>query len=195
MQHDQGYGSEQVDMTGSNHSPHGSPQHGYTSSFDFTLPAPSSFDQSYSNAPYQAPYSAPQPLHPLNTATLWPSQLTNPSPPSSSSPPSALPLQPRPLASVTQESPREQTSAPSPPPPARTTPILSTSRKTLTDNDRRRMCKYHEENPTVKQTEIGGKSIEPDTIAFAKLILSYVRRRAKVREGPQWYLIHANILG
>lgn len=29
-------------------------------------------------------------------------------------------------------------------------------RKTLTDNDRRRMCQYHEDNPTVKQTEIGG---------------------------------------
>jgi hypothetical protein len=30
-------------------------------------------------------------------------------------------------------------------------------RKTLTDADRRRMCKYAEEHPNVKQTEIGGK--------------------------------------
>lgn len=30
-------------------------------------------------------------------------------------------------------------------------------RKTLTDSDRRRMCQYHEENPSVKQTEIGGE--------------------------------------
>jgi hypothetical protein len=30
-------------------------------------------------------------------------------------------------------------------------------RKTLTDEDRRRMCKFAEKNPTVKQTEIGGK--------------------------------------
>ncbi len=30
-------------------------------------------------------------------------------------------------------------------------------RKTLTDSDRRRMCQYHEENPTARQTEIGGK--------------------------------------
>ncbi|EPQ63700.1 hypothetical protein BGT96224_5103, partial [Blumeria graminis f. sp. tritici 96224] len=33
----------------------------------------------------------------------------------------------------------------------------SSPRKTLTHNDRRRMCQYHEENPTVKQTEIGGE--------------------------------------
>lgn len=32
-------------------------------------------------------------------------------------------------------------------------------RKTLTDADRRRMCKYAEDNPSVKQTEIGGKFI------------------------------------
>lgn len=29
-------------------------------------------------------------------------------------------------------------------------------RRTLTDADRRRMCLFHEENPNVKQTEIGG---------------------------------------
>jgi hypothetical protein len=29
-------------------------------------------------------------------------------------------------------------------------------RKTLSDADRRRMCVYHEENPNIKQTEIGG---------------------------------------
>lgn len=31
-------------------------------------------------------------------------------------------------------------------------------RRTLTDADRRRMCLYHEQHPTKKQTEIGGKS-------------------------------------
>jgi hypothetical protein len=30
-------------------------------------------------------------------------------------------------------------------------------RRTLTDNDRRKMCEYAEANPKVKQTEIGGK--------------------------------------
>jgi hypothetical protein len=29
----------------------------------------------------------------------------------------------------------------------------------LTDQDRRRMCQYHEDNPTVKQTEIGGTPV------------------------------------
>jgi hypothetical protein len=33
----------------------------------------------------------------------------------------------------------------------------STARRTLTDADRRQMCLYHEENPNVKQTVIGGK--------------------------------------
>jgi hypothetical protein len=31
----------------------------------------------------------------------------------------------------------------------------TTPRRTLTDDDRRRMCKYHEEHPQIKQTEIG----------------------------------------
>ena len=59
---------------------------------------------------------------------------------------------------------------PAPPPlqtsPASATPQLgsshvgqatSTPRRTLTDSDRRKMCQYHEEHPTKKQTEIGGR--------------------------------------
>ncbi|VDB89128.1 Bgt-5103 [Blumeria graminis f. sp. tritici] len=42
----------------------------------------------------------------------------------------------------------------------------SSPRKTLTHNDRRRMCQYHEENPTVKQTEIGAKfGVERSTVS------------------------------
>ncbi|CAN9196467.1 unnamed protein product [Alternaria alternata] len=42
----------------------------------------------------------------------------------------------------------------------------STPRKTLTDSDRRRMCQYHEENPTVKQTEIGAMfGVERSTVS------------------------------
>lgn len=37
-----------------------------------------------------------------------------------------------------------------------TTHTGSTARRTLTDADRRQMCLYHEENPNVKQTVIGG---------------------------------------
>jgi len=36
------------------------------------------------------------------------------------------------------------------------TQSTSSPRRTLTDADRRRMCMFHEENPNVKQTEIGG---------------------------------------
>lgn len=37
----------------------------------------------------------------------------------------------------------------------------STPRRTLTDEDRRQMCLYHEENKTAKQTDIGGKHRDP----------------------------------
>jgi hypothetical protein len=40
----------------------------------------------------------------------------------------------------------------------------------LTDQDRRRMCQYHEENPSVKQTEIGGMS---GTRSFTALRLTF----------------------
>lgn len=65
--------------------------------------------------------------------TTWPSMLTNPQ--SYSAPPIGMPM------------------------PASLKPRLgmgqSQPRRTLTDDDRRRMCQYHEDNPTVKQTEIG----------------------------------------
>ena len=41
-------------------------------------------------------------------------------------------------------------------PPQWPTMLSKSSRKILTDDDRRRMCQYHEDNPKVKQTEIGG---------------------------------------
>ncbi|KAI9812146.1 MAG: hypothetical protein M1827_004812 [Pycnora praestabilis] len=42
----------------------------------------------------------------------------------------------------------------------------SSPRRTLTDADRRRMCLYHEENPTVKQTEIGAMfGVERSTVS------------------------------
>ena len=155
LHHDQDFASRQVVEMGSGHpSPQNSPPHDYTGAFDFPSPAYAQPDAMYSSPPYQASYSAPQPLPPLNTTTLWPSQLTNPS---GSSPPQMLPLHPRPMAPATQASPAPAVTAPTPP-PSKPTPSLPTSRKTLTDNDRRRMCKYHEENPTVKQTEIGGKA-------------------------------------
>ncbi|KAI5814704.1 hypothetical protein BZA77DRAFT_249678 [Pyronema omphalodes] len=45
-------------------------------------------------------------------------------------------------------------------------PTTSQPRRTLTDADRRRMCIYHEENPNVKQTEIGAMfGVERSTVS------------------------------
>lgn len=74
------------------------------------------------------------PSHPT-----WPSMLTNPA--GYQAPPIALPSSSS-LPLKTGKLPPLHTPSP---------------RKTLTDADRRRMCQYHEDNPTVKQTEIGGK--------------------------------------
>ena len=42
-------------------------------------------------------------------------------------------------------------------------------RKTLTDDDRRRMCQYAADNPTIKQTEIGG---EPAPLPMTSLTVA-----------------------
>ena len=79
--------------------------------------------------------------------------------------PLIMPQWPSMLTSQSTYQPPIFPSAPVPITPASATPVSATSthsrtsstpRKTLTDSDRRRMCQYHEENPTVKQTEIGG---------------------------------------
>jgi hypothetical protein len=76
------------------------------------------------------------PSHPT-----WPSMLTNPagyhSAPPVAIPPSSAPVKAAKLPAIHAPSPR----------------------KTLTDADRRRMCQYHEDNPTIKQTEIGGEKV------------------------------------
>ena len=77
---------------------------------------------------YSAPSSAVQSLPPPSHTT--PMQPLHPSPQSAQTP-SLASSQP-PLTSTT------------------------TPRRTLTDTDRRKMCQYHEEHPTKKQTEIGG---------------------------------------
>lgn len=81
--------------------------------------------------------------HPLIIPTQqvqWPSLRTNPSQ-TYSAPPVAIPQ-----ASVSQR-------------PTPKLPTINTSqpRRTLTDDDRRNMCKFAEDNPHVKQTEIGLK--------------------------------------
>ncbi|EGC41050.1 conserved hypothetical protein [Histoplasma capsulatum var. duboisii H88] len=96
------------------------------------------------------PYTSQQ-LLPLSTPSQWPSMLTT----QSTFPP--VPLPPMPISSMPNLH------------PIHTAPIATaapTPRRTLTDNDRRRMCMYHEENPHVKQTEIGAMfGVERSTVS------------------------------
>lgn len=131
-------------------SPHHSPQHDY-GDFDFSNSVHAQIESIYSR-PLQSSFSTPQPLHPLITIPQWPSQITNPS--ETSSPPPVVHLQHRPilpLSKTVPTIPKLTTLSP------KEKPTLSSSRRTLTDSDRRKMCEYHNENPNVKQTEIGGE--------------------------------------
>ncbi|EEP77174.1 predicted protein [Uncinocarpus reesii 1704] len=84
-------------------------------------------------------YPPHQHLAPLTIPAQWPGMLsTQPSY-------APVPLAPMPMQTVTHLQNVHTTHVTSSPAP----------RRTLTDADRRRMCMYHEENPHVKQTEIG----------------------------------------
>ncbi|KAL9085563.1 MAG: hypothetical protein Q9159_004661 [Coniocarpon cinnabarinum] len=52
-----------------------------------------------------------------------------------------------------------------------TSQATTTPRRTLTDNDRRKMCQYHQEHPTKKQTEIGGELASLNDPIFTTLTL------------------------
>lgn len=89
------------------------------------------------------PYTA---LHLSMPSYPWPSMLTT----QSNFSDSTLSPAPAPTLSIPRPAPIR---------PLRTGSASSgpTPRRTLTDEDRRRMCLYHEENKTAKQTDIGGK--------------------------------------
>ena len=129
-------------------SPHHSPLHEFNS-FNFVAPLHIPLDSVHDHSQGTS-YSTQRPQF----LPQWPSQITNPS---QGPPPPSLPMV-RPLAPATSASPMEPSNAvatePAPAPAPHSAP--SNARKTLTDNDRRRMCQYHEEYPNVKQTEIGG---------------------------------------
>lgn len=149
------FGSDQwVEIAGE--SPHHSPLHDFNG-FGYISPSHMPLDSAH-NRPHQHSYFVAQPLHPLNIPQ-WPSQLTNPSEPSPPAP--TPPPTVRPIAPATSIPPLQPARAASitPVPDPKPHPPQPTARKTLTDNDRRRMCQYHDENPSVKQTEIGGTSI------------------------------------
>jgi hypothetical protein len=97
------------------------------------------------NAPMHPPRTSHQQLQPL-IMPQWPSMLTT----QSTYVPPIFPSAPVPMQPTT--TPVSATS---------TRSTSSTPRKTLTDADRRRMCLYAEEHPTVKQTEIGGEYLLP----------------------------------
>ena len=145
--HDGDYGNSQWVEINDYHSPHvESPSQEYNA-FGYMSSAHGIPMEPAYNRPLHHPlYSTHQSPHSLIT-TQWPSMLTNPS--NHTQP--TVPTPPPPLAPVSTLT----TAHPLPP---LTTPVpQSTARRTLTDLDRRRMCQYHEDNPTVKQTEIGGK--------------------------------------
>ncbi|KAI9849455.1 MAG: hypothetical protein M1837_004075 [Sclerophora amabilis] len=146
--HEEDYPSAQwTELSGFHSSQHQSPVNEYNG-FSFmqasqSTPGDSTFSQM--NPPSMAHQQSLRPL----IVPPWPSMLTSQStfaPSMASTAPASAP----PTAPV-----RVQSSHSSGPP-----------RKTLTDADRRRMCLYHEENPTVKQTEIGAMfGVERSTVS------------------------------
>lgn len=90
---------------------------------------------------------APPPMaHPqlplLNTNQTWPSQLTNPAPQQS------YPAPPVSMAPATSAPPVE---------PPRLPTQHEKSRKTLTTEQKRAMCQFHEDNPGTRQADIGAR--------------------------------------
>jgi hypothetical protein len=115
--------------------PHHSPINGYHS-----FPYNGIMEPMYPRPQQQR--SSHQQLQPL-TVPPWPSLLTSQSN-YANGPVMAAPVSMTPVTATPKSAP----------PSFRT---HDRPRKTLTDDDRRRMCQFAAENPTVKQTEIGGK--------------------------------------
>lgn len=148
------YGDGQWTEMGDFHSgnTHSTPIHEF-STFNFGgSPATMPVEPAY-NMSLPPPYTSHQQLQPL-IMPQWPSMLTSQHQSSYSAPAlTTAPTLPTPISTG--------------PYSAAPTPVTAhgpTPRKTLTDNDRRKMCKYAEDNPTMKQTEIGGM---PSILAYA----------------------------
>lgn len=155
-------------------SPHHTPLHDFNG-FGYMSPSHIPIDSAHSRQHHHS-YFVPQPLHPLNIPQ-WPSQLTNPS---ESSPPTQAPSV-RPIAPATSIPPLQPARAASVTAPEPKPHPQPTARKTLTDNDRRQMCQYHEDNPSIKQTEIGGSCQTPvlnlNVLLIVSLAMFGVERR------------------
>ena len=121
--------------------------------YDYPPPA-MPMEPSY-NVPRATQYSNGSQSHPLpppplimpHTA-LWPSMFTN-QPGHSSYQPAILPAAPiqTPISASSMHTPVDITP---------TSAKSSTSRRKLTDDERRQMCLEAEQNPNMKQTQIGG---------------------------------------
>ncbi|OWO98517.1 hypothetical protein B2J93_2252 [Marssonina coronariae] len=166
--HQQGHENEEFEIDGwwggihqiyNSPSQHQSPpyeQSGFTFTQPFqnnALPTEQPFTQRISTNHHPLPHTSHQPLLPLIMPShpTWPSMLTNPA--SYSTPPVAIVSTATPMVKGNCKKLPANHAAP----PAR---------KTLTDSDRRRMCQYHEENPSVKQTEIGAMfGVERSTVS------------------------------
>ena len=151
LHHEDDFGGQGMVGVAGDHSQHQSPSNEY-GGFAFATSAHAHVESMYDRS-VQPSFSSPQPLHPLATMPQWPSQITNPS---ESSPPAPMPLH-RPILPMSKTSPILKIAPATTPAPMKPAHSTSTSRKTLSDTDRRRMCEYHNENPNVKQTEIGSK--------------------------------------
>ena len=130
------------------------PMHEY-SGYNFSTSPVMPIEPAYT-VPRPPPYTAHQqlqPLHSLITMAPWPSMLTssqaNYSPPMLPTAPIVTPISASTTSTVTPVTPVTTTGG-------------STPRRTLTDDDRRRMCEYQSGHPGVKQTEIGGKMRPPE---------------------------------
>ena len=152
MAQGQGYGSDTwANMSPYSQSPYGnSPMNEY-SGFAFTphglpseslgrMPPPPPQPQHHQMIQPAPSHMGHPHLPMLNTA--WPSQLTNPTPSGSySAPPLSMPPVTTPIAAETPRAAAPHDKA----------------RRTLTTEQKRAMCQYHEDNPGVRQADIGAK--------------------------------------
>ncbi|KAL1882014.1 hypothetical protein VTK73DRAFT_2996 [Phialemonium thermophilum] len=148
------YGSEGwVDM---NASYHHTTVAGYAAGFNYIPPithgqASESLNRMPPPQPSQTMTHPPLPMLIMPSHAAWPSMLTNPQGYTSQSAPALV------IPSITASTKSTKL-------PAIHAP--SHQRRTLTDDDRRRMCQYAEEHPTAKQTEIGALfGVERSTVS------------------------------
>jgi hypothetical protein len=158
-----------------------SPMHEY-SQFDFgtTAPAPMPIEPSYRIArppPYAAGVSQMPPPLIMPQNGIWPSMIASGGHHGSFQPPLL------PAASITTPLSAGASSDVTP-----TSAKTTTSRRKLTDEERRQMCLEAEQNPNMKQTQIGGESTVDDYASSANRD-SQIQCRKKVSRSARSYCL------